>query len=364
MKILIVSQEFPPKIGGAGTIAEQNASELSGRGHEVTVVTKMSKDIDTHLSCSYHKIYVREWPKLWPICYRMRIAPNLYDCILLNDLPSLIYGGIFLSKEKWRRTICFLHGSEPETIFQNLQISRRLLGYKYFFCRAMKHCRLIIVPSNYMKDKLINISQGQIDESKVQVHYAGINDSLFGGAETYAARTSKQVRIISASRIDKRKGYIRMYNIFKTLCTQKGPDEDYIWTVVGDGPYLKKFQELVYQEGFAPYIKFTGRLSRQETSDLYRKQDIFWLLSDYDEALGLVYLEAQACGLPVIANNRGGTSEAIIDKVTGYITCTDKDVIQIIKMRAWSSLDKTNIVSFAKQFMLSTSINKLEKLLC
>ena len=40
MKILLVSQEYPPAVGGAGVVARQNAEELSRQGHAVTVLTR------------------------------------------------------------------------------------------------------------------------------------------------------------------------------------------------------------------------------------------------------------------------------------------------------------------------------------
>jgi glycosyltransferase involved in cell wall biosynthesis len=65
-------------------------------------------------------------------------------------------------------------------------------------------------------------------------------------------------------------------------------------------------------------------LNAQDLCGLYQKSDVFILLSFY-ENLALVYLEANACGVPVIGSDVGGTREAIDDKTTGFVVSLDNE---------------------------------------
>ncbi len=72
------------------------------------------------------------------------------------------------------------------------------------------------------------------------------------------------------------------------------------------------------------FVNFTGQLSAQDLCSLYQKSDVFILLSFY-ENLALVYLEANACGIPVIGSDVGGTREAIDDGITGFVVPLDDE---------------------------------------
>lgn len=69
---------------------------------------------------------------------------------------------------------------------------------------------------------------------------------------------------------------------------------------------MQSLKEEVKREGLATSVIFLGRRNRDELSYYYSAADCFWLLSNYDECLPLVYLEAQACGIPAIGRKKGG----------------------------------------------------------
>lgn len=87
--------------------------------------------------------------------------------------------------------------------------------------------------------------------------------------------------------------------------------------IAGDGPERKRLEELTAREtpGGA---RFLGRVPRQELPACYSAADLF-AFPGIREALGLVYLEAQACGLPVVAFDNAGTPEAVRHGETGIL---------------------------------------------
>ncbi|MGC9046803.1 MAG: glycosyltransferase [Minisyncoccia bacterium] len=83
--------------------------------------------------------------------------------------------------------------------------------------------------------------------------------------------------------------------------------------IVGTGPEFKKIQKLVR----SPYIEFLHNVSDDELRNLYNEAEA--LIFPQIEDFGLVAAEAQACGLPVIAYNKGGAKEIIINNKTGLL---------------------------------------------
>ncbi|WP_048606049.1 glycosyltransferase [Providencia rettgeri] len=117
INILYFSHEFPPDIGGSGVVAYQNASALISLGCNVDLLTKNS----SKLSCpdgvnllptkNYHIWFLNYIPYINKL--------DKYDYIFINDPHSIFFSGLFFSKKNLSKSICFLHGSEPELILNN-----------------------------------------------------------------------------------------------------------------------------------------------------------------------------------------------------------------------------------------------------
>jgi glycosyltransferase involved in cell wall biosynthesis len=85
--------------------------------------------------------------------------------------------------------------------------------------------------------------------------------------------------------------------------------------IVGDGPERATLERRA--AGLASNIEFLGRLSDEETRELYRRAAV--VLMPGEEDFGIVPLEAQACGRPVVALGRGGAMETVVAHETGLL---------------------------------------------
>jgi phosphatidylinositol alpha-1,6-mannosyltransferase len=99
-------------------------------------------------------------------------------------------------------------------------------------------------------------------------------------------------------------------------------------SVVGDGDGRPHLEALVSQHELDHRVEFRGRVRIEELIEAYRRCAVFAMPSRVDphprkvwtgEGLGIVYLEAAACGRPVIASAEGGAPEAIIPGKTGFL---------------------------------------------
>lgn len=91
----------------------------------------------------------------------------------------------------------------------------------------------------------------------------------------------------------------------------------------GDGRQRRKLEKLASRRGLA--VQFTGRVSDDELLGLYQIADVFAMLCRSrwwgleQEGFGIVFLEAAACGIVALAGDSGGASEAVDDAVTGFV---------------------------------------------
>jgi phosphatidylinositol alpha-1,6-mannosyltransferase len=95
--------------------------------------------------------------------------------------------------------------------------------------------------------------------------------------------------------------------------------------MVGQGPYLSHLKKLVEELNVVDHVSFIGRIQYAQLPQYICAGDIFAMPSRSRffglevEGLGIVYLEASACGLPVIAGSSGGAPDAVLEGVTGIV---------------------------------------------
>jgi len=88
--------------------------------------------------------------------------------------------------------------------------------------------------------------------------------------------------------------------------------------IAGDGKERQRLEELAAKE-LPDSVVFTGKIDRQAMHRLYSAADLF-VFPGIRESLGMVFLEAQSCGLPVVAFRNGGIPEVVRDGETGILT--------------------------------------------
>ena len=128
--------------------------------------------------------------------------------------------------------------------------------------------------------------------------------------------------IVSVGRLVHRKGQDHLIQALPEIL-KSVPDAHIL--MVGQGPYLSHLKKLVKELNLVDHVSFIGRIQYAQLPQYICAGDIFAMPSRSRffglevEGLGIVYLEASACGLPVIAGSSGGAPDAVLEGVTGIV---------------------------------------------
>jgi phosphatidylinositol alpha-1,6-mannosyltransferase len=124
--------------------------------------------------------------------------------------------------------------------------------------------------------------------------------------------------LITVSRIDKTDAYKGHAIVLRTLAKVRREHTDVAYLIVGDGDGREDLESMTAELGLGDIVRFAGHVSDAELPDLYRSSRLF-VMPSTGEGFGIVFLEAAACGLPVIAGNRDGSVDALADGTIGTL---------------------------------------------
>lgn len=157
--------------------------------------------------------------------------------------------------------------------------------------------------------------------------------------------------IVSVGRLVHRKGQDHLIEAMPQIL-ESVPDAHLL--MVGKGPYLEHLAKLVAINKLENHVSFIGRIQYAELPRFICAGDIFAMPSRSRlaglevEGLGIVYLEASSCGLPVIAGSSGGAPDAVIDGVTGFVVDgTDNEQIAKAAIELLNNPEKAKAMGMA-----------------
>jgi phosphatidylinositol alpha-1,6-mannosyltransferase len=144
--------------------------------------------------------------------------------------------------------------------------------------------------------------------------------------------------VVCVSRLVPRKGQDTLIDAMPTILSAV---PDAVLLIVGGGPYEKSLRERAARLSVAASVRFTGPVPWAELPAHHGAGDVFAMpcrtrRGGLDvEGLGIVYLEASATGLPVVAGDSGGAPDAVLDGETGWVVHDmDETAARIIRLLA------------------------------
>ena len=164
----------------------------------------------------------------------------------------------------------------------------------------------IIVVAPWWRQLLQSHFPNHID--KVIISFNPLDEQLISFSKENNINTPKddRVNVLSLSRLVNGKGVDQTIRAFQFL------PENYFLTISGDGPQEDYLKDLVQELGLKERINFTGWVSYNQKINLYRESHLFCLPSKLD-SFGMVYLEAMAANLPIVALNYQAIPDVLPD---------------------------------------------------
>ncbi|MEU9401997.1 glycosyltransferase family 4 protein [Streptomyces sp. NPDC048242] len=155
----------------------------------------------------------------------------------------------------------------------------------------------------------------------------GVDEKTFhpgSGGDVVRARLGLTDRpvVVCVSRLVPRKGQDTLIRAMPRILAA---EPDTVLLIVGGGPYERELRRLTRELGVSGAVRFTGAVPWSELPAHYGAGDVFAMpcrtrRGGLDvEGLGIVYLEASATGLPVVAGDSGGAPDAVLDGETGWV---------------------------------------------
>lgn len=318
----MVTTDYPPIRGGISSLAWQAAVDLARRGHEVEVVAPSWPGDAQHDAAEGFRVFRTPgygWGYLRGVPLLARAAARLLARRPDVLLPmNVAYGGLAMLALRALGVripyVMFAYGLEFAR-FQGSPLMRRL------YRRVYDGAERVFAVSGDTRRRLEEFGvQRQID-----VMWPGVDLRRFTphGPDFRAAQGLQGRPVIGTlSRLVERKGHDLVLQALPEVLAEF-PEAVYL--VVGDGPDRSRLETLAEDLGVAASVRFVGEVPEEDLAAWYRTCDLFVLpsreirRSGHVEGFGIVFLEAGACGVPVVGGRSGGVVEAVDEGRTGLL---------------------------------------------
>jgi phosphatidylinositol alpha-1,6-mannosyltransferase len=323
-QIVIFSEDFPPYPGGIAQWAFGMAHGLRGLGHDVRVFTRDRGEgaadplpFPVQLMQGKHWKRRRSW--YWWRAIKKYHQENGQADVLIATTWNVARGLIPFARKKNIPVITIIHG---------LEVTRRMpLLKRLWLKRTLMMSDRVVAVSAFTKEKAL--ADYGISPEKTVVLPNGVNPAhFFPGADTTAIRQRLGLRdekiILTLARVIERKGHAQVIKALPKV-KEKIPRLKYLIAGPWDDACYRQLQTLIAKLHLQNDVLFTGYVAPEEVNQLYNLCNVYVMpsrelrASGDTEGFGITFLEANACGKPVIGGRSGGVVDAIVDGETGFL---------------------------------------------
>lgn len=325
-RILLVTNDFPPRRGGIQSYLQALVDHLVAAGqHTLSVYApkwKGCEDFDVRARAAGYEVVRHPTTLMLPeptVSTRMRrlIERHRVDTVWFGAAAPLALMAPLARDAGAARVIASTHGHEVG--WSMLPLARTALR------RIGSGTDVITYVSDYTRRRFASAFGPQ---AALEHLPPGVDTDRFAPDEVARAELRARYRlgnrpvVVCVSRLVPRKGQDMLIRALPAI-RQRVPGAALV--IVGGGPHRTALLRLAHRFGVADHVVFTGGVPGEELPAHHAMADVFAMPcrtrgAGLDvEGLGIVYLEASASGVPVVAGRSGGAPETVLDGETGAV---------------------------------------------
>ena len=367
-KILIVTRNLPPLIGGMERLNWHIADELSHK-NEILLLSHNEAENTVPQNCIFYGVRLNPLPLFLIAAF----IKTFLICVVKK--PDILFAGsgltapiaVFWAKIFRKKSVIYIHG---------LDINNSSQVYQFLWLPFIRQANQIIANSTPTKNLAI---KNKVKESKIKIIHPGVsfppplnNPNIINNLKDKFGLHNKKV-LLSVGRLTERKGILEFVEYCLPSIVNVEPDTRLV--VIGDtatNALNNKFQtqnqilQIAKRYNIEKNIVFTGAIEDQILSQFYYLAQIHVFpvkhIPEDPEGFGMVAIEAAAHGTPTIAFATGGVVDAVEDSVSGYLIESNQykklgeRIINILKS---DKQIKSNCQTFAASFAWSNIGKKM-----
>ena len=304
-KTLLITMDFYPSIGGISHYWEQFSQHMSPQEWVVLApqlpvgVSEKTTLYTLYRRSFFSKLFFPRWIPLIVEIIRI-VKKEKIRCIIVGQVVPVGSAVYVVSLLMGIPYVVSLHGMDLGMTARN----RR----KYFLARViLKKARLVIVNSSDTAQRAVSFGVG-LQSIKILYPCADIPQDI-----PHIPDEKNYPVLLTVSRLVSRKGIQYVIEALPRII-QVFPHCRYV--VIGGGKMLRELKKDVLSHVLSDHVEFVGSTSKESKTAYYRECDIFVMTPFEDngdvEGFGMVYLEANSFGKPVIGTKSGGIADAVI----------------------------------------------------
>lgn len=326
MKILVVSNMFPSETDPSyGTFVKNFHDDILSRNGAG----------DTYLSTIRGRRYSKAAKLLAYTSFYSgllwKLLARRYDLIYVHTVtfptPALLVASVFRKLP----LVLNVHGGD---VLPSNSLKRKLRDLS---APLVRKALMIVTPSEYFKGVTLDVFKG-LDKDRIFISPSGGVARKFFHKKTEINPGDRPLTLGFVSRIDRGKGWEIYLRAVKTLLDNGIACRGII---AGGGRQETMLHDEICRLGLDTNVKFIGRKSPDELSELYRTFDLFIFPTCLSESLGLVGIEAMAAGVPVIASDIAGPAGYVRPGENGYLFTPGSSDDLATKITEYLQLDAT-----------------------
>jgi glycosyltransferase involved in cell wall biosynthesis len=371
MRIALISQEYPPETakGGIGSQAYMKAHGLASRGHEVHVISRSPDgNRSERLDGNVHLLRIPGYENRMPVyneatdwlTYSAEVSVAIQNIharysLDLVEFPEWACEGYIhlINQTEWNHIPSVIHLHGPLVMFAETMGWPDKDSDFFRLCSAMEESCLRKTDAVYSSSACSAdwcARQYDMDRNAIPVLHTGIDTVLFS---PQSVPRDPNPTIVFVGKVTRNKGAVVLA---EAACRLASEIPGLRLKLVGraDEPVLKEIRKLTAASGFPDLLDVAGPVSREQLPELLSRSHVFAAPSQYEGGPGFVYLEAMACGIPVIACEGSGAAEVVVPDENGFLVPpNDNDALcNTLRRMLSSELERDRMGIAARNYVL------------